>query len=713
MTLKEEETALLLYINEAIAAIRDKNTLFKTVIDKLRLIFKFETATISVYDFEAGYSRLFVRDFSTNEALANTDANTMYPIEGSPVKEFIAYPVAQVIDFEELANRYEDFPPLKASHMAGIKELAIAPLRYGGELIGILILGASSKGNFSAADTMLLGKVAAQVAIAVSNALAYEDINEREREKSLQLAVNNALLQIKERDKMFVSVATEIDKVVPCGFFGIRIRKNAGETVALANYPKDENGKFVSTGDILKSAGSDVVAMHLEAFEVYESPKLYVGEAFENFCERFRIGRYIHETFGIQSLLYVPLWTDADGREPHNATQAVVVLADKRPMRFSERDKQLVQNLAPQISLALQNLFAFEEIETLRRQLEQEKLYLEDEIKTTANFDEIIGTSPKMQALFKRMNQVAATDSTVLIQGETGTGKELVARAVHNLSPRKDRPLIKLNCAALPAQLIESELFGHEKGSFTGAIERRIGKFELARHGTIFLDEIGELPMELQAKLLRVLQEKEFERLGGREVLKADVRIIAATNRDLETEVAAGRFRADLYFRLNVFPLDVPPLRERPEDVPMLAQHFIRKFSRQMGKPVRGIKEKDMQDMQSHAWPGNIRELEHTLEQVIITSAGSTLDLSGFFKSKPNGELKAGTTDDGMIRNADEPVTIKPLRMMERDYILAALKQTNGRVHGPNGAAALLEINSKTLESRMKKLGIQTKRIAI
>ena len=340
---------------------------------------------------------------------------------------------------------------------------------------------------------------------------------------------------------------------------------------------------------------------------------------------------------------------------------------------------------------ALRN--ALKEIEQLKDRLQAENIYLQEEIKLEHNFDEIISQSKAFRKILRKVEQVAATDATVLILGETGTGKELIARALHVLSSRNTRPLVKVNCAALPANLIESELFGHEKGAFTGAMSRKQGRFELANQGTIFLDEIGDLPLELQSKLLRVLQEGEFERVGCTQTLKVDVRVIAATNRDLEKAIQAGEFREDLYYRLHVFPILLPPLRERPEDIPLLVNHFIQKGNERFGKKISSVPEKQMQRLRAYHFPGNIRELENIVERAMILSLGQTLRLEETF----------GTVDEP----AGSIATSGTLQEVERDYILAVLQETNWRIEGPKGAALRLGINPNTLRSRMQKLGIK------
>ncbi len=333
------------------------------------------------------------------------------------------------------------------------------------------------------------------------------------------------------------------------------------------------------------------------------------------------------------------------------------------------------------------------EQETAR--LEAQAVYLQEEIKGTHNFEELIGGSTSLKKVLKNVERVAPTDSTVLITGETGTGKELIARAIHNLSPRKDRALVKVNCAAIPAGLIESELFGHEKGAFTGALTKKMGRFEVADKGTIFLDEIGELPLDLQSKLLRVLQEGEFERVGGTQTFKVNVRVIAATNRDLEQQSKAGHYRPDLYYRLNVFPIHLPALREREGDIPLLLQYFVRKFATNFGKKIDRIPERMMSALQRYQWPGNIRELEHVIERAVILSEGPELE-----------------PIDWLTPSNGKAATAKALTLeeMERQHIVDILEQTNWRVSGDKGAAAILGLKPTTLEARMKKLGIERKK---
>ena len=335
---------------------------------------------------------------------------------------------------------------------------------------------------------------------------------------------------------------------------------------------------------------------------------------------------------------------------------------------------------------------ALEEVRLLKDRLQEENVYLREEAKVERHFGEIVGRSNLVRRVVRKIKQVAATDATVLIMGETGTGKELVARAIHRESPRRDRALVKVNCAALPPNLIESELFGHEKGSFTGAVGRKIGRFELADGGTLFLDEIGELPMEVQPKLLRVLQDGEFERLGSAQSIRADVRVIAATNRDLSREVQARRFRADLFYRLNVYPITVPPLRQRQEDIPLLVEHFVRVLSQKMGKEITSVAPSALEALRSYHWPGNVRELANVIERAVITTTGTVLQISNITETLP-------------ATAPHQPS--KTLEEVEREYIAAVSEATGWKIEGPDGAAKILGLPPSTLRTRMQKLGIQ------
>jgi formate hydrogenlyase transcriptional activator len=412
-------------------------------------------------------------------------------------------------------------------------------------------------------------------------------------------------------------------------------------------------------------------------------PRVFTLEDLERFPESAFL-----RARGIKSACAVPLATP-QGRL---GTLNLGALVDNA---FSPSHFPLLTRVAGQIAIAVRNAISYERIEQLNAQLSREKLYLEDEIRSDYQFGEIIGRSRALSRVLREIQTVAPTDSTVLISGETGSGKELVARAIHESSRRKEQAFVRLNCAAIPTGLLESELFGHEKGAFTGAITQRIGRFELANRGSVFLDEVGEIPLELQPKLLRVIQEREFERLGSTRTLRTDARLIAATNRNLAALVDDQRFREDLFYRLNVFPIVVPPLRDRREDIPMLVRHFAQHFARRMNKSIDTIPTDTMEALTRYDWPGNIRELQNLIERAVILSAGSTLDVPvGALNGRGKGKVEPPRSDVDTLENAD------------RRHIIAALERSNWVLAGPNGAAARLGVKRSTLQFRMRKLGI-------
>jgi formate hydrogenlyase transcriptional activator len=393
-------------------------------------------------------------------------------------------------------------------------------------------------------------------------------------------------------------------------------------------------------------------------------------------------------------------------------------LGSLQPMQYGAAEAELLREVANQLALAIENMREYEEIGRLKAQLERENVYLQEEITDQHNFKEIVGSSPSLLGALRTIDRVAPTDSTVLILGETGTGKELVARAIHSRSPRHRHPLVKVNCGAIPAGLIESELFGHVRGAFTGALDRRVGRFELADGGTLFLDEIGELPLDMQVKLLRVLQEHEFESLGSSRTTRVDVRIIAATNRDLQHEVSAARFRADLYYRLNVLQVRVPPLRERREDIPELTLLFVQRHAKRIGRTIAGVSKNSMEQLAAYPWPGNVRELENVIERALVLSASDVLEIGADLlpTSVPGATVERASAAASITASLPERArhgpteraTVMPhsLDDVQRVHIAATLNQTGWVIEGPRGAARILNLHPNTLRSRMKKLGL-------
>jgi formate hydrogenlyase transcriptional activator len=391
----------------------------------------------------------------------------------------------------------------------------------------------------------------------------------------------------------------------------------------------------------------------------------------------------IHD--GFKSLCFIPLIR-------RSRAIGTLNLGRLRGDAFTEKDIYFLGQVANQIAIAVENALEYGQITEAKTRLAEHKLYLEDEIRVEHNFEEIIGNRPRLKAVIESVRTVAPADSTVLIQGETGTGKELIARAIHNLSPRKDQAFVKLNCAAIPLGLLESELFGHERGAFTGAIAQKVGRFELAHKGTLFLDEVGDIPLELQPKLLRVLQEQEFERLGSTRTQRVDVRVLAATNVSLTQMVAEKKFRRDLYYRLNVFPIEVPPLRDRHEDIPLLVRYFANKYARRMGRKIESIPKEAMEALSHYTWPGNIRELQNLMERAVLLSTGPSLRVPLAEILSDSSRSAAGTGN--------------ALEQGEREQILRALRESNWVVGGAHGAASRLGLKRTSLAYKMQKLGI-------
>ena len=549
--------------------------------------------------------------------------------------------------------------------------------------MGALGFGSLDESAYDETDLDFLHQVATQVAVAVDNALNYQSVQRyqqalfRERDHlRLLLEVNNAVVSNLELKPLFSAITTSLRKVIRHEYTSLALYEAESHRLRLHALDFPEGKGLIHEGahaPIDQSPGG-------LAFTT-RKPVLLNAEDLKQFQSEFV--RQLNAE-GVQSVCCLPLITPS-------RILGTLNLASLRDGNFSETDADLLSQVAGQIAIALENALAFREIDELKNQLAKEKLYLEDEIRTEYNFEEIIGESTALKRILSQVETVAPTDSTVLILGETGTGKELIARAIHNLSGRHERTFIKMNCAAIPTGLLESELFGHERGAFTGAIAQKIGRFELAHQGTLFLDEVGDIPLEMQAKLLRVLQEQEFERLGSPRTLRVNVRLVAATNRDLARMVADRAFRSDLYYRLNVFPITAPPLRERPEDIPLLVRYFAQRDARRMRKRIETIPTETLTALCHYPWPGNIRELENLIERSVILSQGPDLRVS-------LGELKAQAT-----AASDGAVT---LEAAERDHILRALREANGVIGGPAGAAARLGMKRTTLQSRMKKLGI-------
>ena len=710
MKTTDEDLSFLLSINDDVATIKDEANLLYIIFQKLHKLYGIKIGGGALFDKPKENLGLIIIKIEENKRMNDSHVWLQtFAVNSIPFEISISNPEITLID----ADQFFSIQPMNENQSSlkdvlqefQVTKFTLIPMKTGGELAGFLIL-ALEKTLLSNKDEDFLLKLSNLLGSVYKNVKAYEELFGKEKEKETQLRLLADLLSIRENEAFYKKLVDGINNLIPCDYVAIHAEysaMNLSNTIALIKDEKEQFKIIPLTRNItlfllaLKSKGNEKTGENY--FEV-------TGDSFNKLCEQFVHLKQLKEKNSINSLLVLRYAIDNLGgltvilgrSIPYSRIKQDVAMdlmfAQNRNPFFLAYEIDLAINLLPYFGLILSNLYAFEEIKILTKKLEQEKSFLLDEINLTNTIQEIIGNSQQINLSLNKVKQVAPIDATVLILGETGTGKELIAKAIHNLSNRKENAFITVNCAALPVQLIESELFGHEKGSFTGAIEKRIGKFEIANGGTIFLDEIGELPLEIQAKLLRVLQEKEFERLGGKSTVHSDVRIVAATNRNLEKEVEQGKFRNDLYFRLNVFPIIVPPLRERKDDIPLLVKYFIDKYSKKLGREVKSIKKSDLDILLKYDWPGNIRELEHIIERAIIVSEGSNLNFEKLF--------------GGNIRQTEQDFqSFKTLVENEKEHIINALKIANGKVTGENSAAQLLGINGKTLGSKMRKLKIK------
>jgi formate hydrogenlyase transcriptional activator len=674
-----EQYSTLLEVAEVIAAHRDLTALFRDLARSLHRVVDFEYLALLLYDPARNVMRLHTLE---SVLPASAEIGMELPLPNTPAG-FIVETQRPLISHDiEQENRFEE--AIQMMRQNQVKSFCGLPLTTAHRRVGVLGFGSTRVGTYQDSDLAFLGRVARQVALAVDNALntqqaqSYQEQLSRERDRlRVLLDVTNTLVANLELHELLKAIAGCLKRVLHHEYTGLALLDPASNQLRLQALDFPEGKGLVQEAMLLPLEGTAAG----EAFRT-RRPLLVGPGNFHHY--QADIARKFFEE-GLRSACIVPLISA-------NRRLGTLTLASLREGAFTQEDVDLLTQVANQVAIAVENALAFREIAELKDKLAEEKLYLEEEIRTEHNFEEIVGESAALKYVLQQVETVAPTRSTVLIQGETGTGKELVARAVHNLSPRRDRTFVKVNCAAIPSGLLESELFGHERGAFTGAIAQKIGRIELAHQGTLFLDEVGDIPLELQPKLLRVLQEMEFERLGSTRTIRVDVRVVAATNRELPRMVAEGRFRSDLYFRLNVFPLTIPPLRERREDIPILVRYFAQKFARRSDKPIESIASEDMEALLRYHWPGNARELENLIERAVILSRGPVLHI-------PLKDL-AFQPDS----NSSRPST---LEAAEREHILRVLRETNWVIAGPNGAAARLGMKRTTLHSRLKKLGIK------
>jgi formate hydrogenlyase transcriptional activator len=680
MERERDRSKLLLEVNNAVASHLNVSDVLKSVSPRLREVMSADSVFIALCRAEDTIEMLALDAGKLDDAVFKEGMRV--PMDGTPEEQAIktgrTVLTTSVAEIEEFPS-----PWVRYAIDHGVKSGCVSPLIVHGRTLGALGVVSMREEAFTPGTAKLLEEISGQIAIAVENALNFEktrqaeQVAKHERDRSnLLLDINNALVSHLDLTELVRAISNSLQSVV------------SNECVALAIYDSETDKLFAQAVSSVIDPMPEGIYYDPEGTtsgRVFKSGKpLYLPHPdYASFPSPVTHGFF---KSGLKSLYSMPI-------SIHGRKIGVMSISSVREDAFTTDDQELFLQIANHVAIAAANSLAVRDLETLKNKLAQEKLYLEDEIRNELNFDEIVGQSPALKQVLKLVETVAASDSTVLLLGETGTGKELIARAVHEHSRRKSRTFVKLNCAAIPTGLLESELFGHEKGAFTGAIAQKIGRLELADQGTLFLDEVGDIPVEIQPKLLRALQEREFERLGSTHTKKVNVRLVAATNRHLEKMIEERQFRGDLYYRLNVFPIQIPPLRERQEDIPLLVRYFAEKFARQMQKPIDSIPTETMSKLQKWHWPGNIRELENLIERAVILTTGTALQV-------PLPEIKSSTVSVPTVSSSPSD------QDGDREQIIKILRETGGMLGGPRGAAARLGIKRTTLQYKIKKLGI-------
>jgi formate hydrogenlyase transcriptional activator len=662
----------LAHIAELIRYHPEEKVLFQTCARELHQVIAFDG--LSWFDPAANWVQWhFLEPYdSALEALAVRDI---------PKEETAAWWVYQnqrpvVIPFIDRETSF----PLVAERLSklGFRSLCALPLSTAHQKLGSLVFASRLDDAYSNEDQRFLSVVANQIAVAMDDARAQTRLR-------LLLDITNRIVTKLELRDLLREIVASIRHFMQCDSVGVAL-------------PDPEDGELRRYA--VDHAGYEEMSVQAAS----ERTKMVFRTGKPLIATKEEVAGDPHGAMANRSLCFYPLII-------RERALGVFGIGSSRVNAFTEDDLTFLGQVANQIALAVENALAYGQVSELKDKLAQENVYLESEIRSELHFEDIVGNSEQLRRVLKEIETVAPADSTVLIYGETGTGKELIARALHDLSSRKSNAFVKLNCAAIPTGLLESELFGHERGAFTGAIMQRVGRFELANRGTIFLDEVGEIPLELQPKLLRVLQEREFERLGSTRTIRTDARLLAATNRDLKTMVEEQRFRSDLYYRLNVFPIRVPSLRERKEDIPLLVRHFVKEFSRRNQRVIDTIPSETMQALIRYHWPGNIRELQNVIERAVIISRGPVLNVA-LAELTPDVSSPPVPAIAGAKSGPHESLQ-EMLEETERNQILLALEEANGVVAGPNGAAARLGVKRSTLQLRMQKLGIRLSRSAV
>lgn len=686
----------LLEVSEVIAQQRDLPALIHDLAERLHNVVDFDFLTLVLHDPAKNTVRLHILE--TRGASEAAPADAEYPVDEHPSGWVWKTQQPFVVVDAQNDDRYPEF--FGRLRSAGVRSIAIVPLTTAQRRLGAMGFGRLVPEQLTDAEVQFMQRVAAQVAVAVDNALNYEAARAYQKQLSQErdrlqvlLEINNVLVTSQALPELFAGIVTTLTRVIHHDYTSLALLDPK------TNLLKVKSLDFAGPHAPMAEKDLSVALDNSPAGRCILSGKtgVFRGSELDQFpaelVKKLRAD-------GLTAVCCVPLISKGEAFGSLN-------LASKRVEAFTEKDAELLSQVGMQVAIAVKNALAFKEIDALKDKLAVEKLYLEEEIRSEFNFEEIIGESAALRKALGQVELAAPANTTVLLRGETGTGKELFARAIHNLSPRHDRTFVKVNCAAIPAGLLESELFGHERGAFTGAIAQKIGRFELADKGTIFLDEVGDLPLELQPKLLRVLQEQEFERLGSNRTQSVDVRVVAATNADLSRLVGEKAFRSDLFYRLSVFPIQIPALRERREDIPLLVRYFVQKFSQRFNKSVLYVPAEAMDALTNYTWPGNVRELENLLERAVLLSPGKDLRIP-LSELKSNEAIRSGNSFEAVpeATPASASTPVATLEEAERQHILRVLRQTKWRVAGPRGAANLLGMKRTTLQARMRKLGI-------
>ena len=671
---------LLWEISRAIASHSNLTELFRALAGSLHAVVTFDYLSVVLHDSSRDVMRMHVLQSAISLPL---QAGMEFAIDESLAGFVMRSGKPMIIADTHEETRFAKLMKLLVEH--DVRSICSIPLATPRRSLGALSFGSSERRAYVEDDFEVLQGVADQVAVAVENALNFEAVQKlreklgRERDRlKLLLDVNNAVVSNLDLPGLFRAIPTSVRQAMQCDAASLALPEGNNRDLRLHGVDiRDGRGVLREEMAIPISGSSSGIA--------FDSGKPFTfGKPPDNLSQ---ISLQTNAGEGFNSGCFIPIIRG-------DKKLGVLLLLDRRENAFAVQDVEFLGQIANQVAIALENALNYQELSDSRERLAKERLYLLNEIRSEHRFDEVVGSSPALKAVLTQIETVAPTDSTVLLEGETGTGKEVIARTVHNLSSRRDHTFVKINCAAIPSGLLESELFGHERGAFTGALTQKIGRFELAHKGTLFLDEIGDMPLELQPKLLRVLQEQEFERLGATRSIRVDVRIVAATNRDLGKMVEERQFRADLYYRFKVFPVTLPPLRERRDDIPALVRYFAAQYSERMKKSIKTIPSAAMDALVQYDWPGNIRELQNFIERAVILSSDTVL-------RPPLAELK-----NPVRVTATHNGNGSSLHEAEREHIVRVLKEADWVLGGDNGAAAKLGVPRTTLLYKMRRLGI-------